>query len=609
MKNQYFLLAIALMTFTTFTNCKRQQIPETVKMLPNDPFKSTMIQSQYFDIKAHQDTVIEGLKGTLIIMPKGCLKNENGDIVTDNVKIELAESLSKEDILLSNLNTTSNGKPLETDGMLYFNATANGKQLTINKDNPIHIEMPTSKKKPDMQVYKGTRDEKGNMNWVEPQEINRFLTIVDLKSLDFLPEGFQREVEQNMPYKNHKIATQDLVDSLYFSFSNNSAYIRLLRRKRDFDYNEPYYNKNKKVENGKYTSDSYAVEHDSHDSVRSDSSTKRENCGIDPAIIKVLKSEKYQNTLIATREFEARLKLIFRTCKNSVLEIYIKNLDKNLYELDALASKICGGGLELPDYKGEFEKFAQQRLTKVRNADKYAELLRGYYENQLAKVKTELEQNQEKLRKSLEKQDKETEKIVESYKKLLFKRETYRMETYGFEWTETGWLNVDNGTIPKTWDVQPLEVAVSNGKNFDRVYTYVIYESIKSLYRLNSYNNEQFYVGNNDDKKMIMPKHENAVVITIGYKGEVPSLAVQEFETGTTPKMSVSLSLSSAEKVKEAINRYEKYSKENQISEDLIYMAIFYQAQQKQKAIEKENNLMSWLLNYVEPCCAKLRSQ
>ena len=178
------------------------------------------------------------------------------------------------------------------------------------------------------------------------------------------------------------------------------------------------------------------------------------------------------------------------------------------------------------------------------------------------------------------------------------------METYGFEWTETGWLNVDNGTIPKTWDAQPLEVAVANGKNFDRVYTYVIYESIKSLYRLNTDNNEQFYVGNNEDKKMLMPKHENAVVIAIGYKAETPSLAIQEFETGSTPKMSISLSPSNAEKVKATISKYEKYSTENRISEDLKYMTEFYKIQQKQKAKEEEYIFMTRLLNYVEPCCS-----
>ena len=262
----------------------------------------------------------------------------------------------------------------------------------------------------------------------------------------------------------------------------------------------------------------------------------------------------------------------------------------------------------------DFERFAQQRLTKVKSADQYAELLRGYYQTQLAKVKSELEQNQEKVRKALKKQNKESENLIKDYKNLLFKREKFRMETYGFEWTNTGWINVDIGTIPKTWDEQPLEIAVNNGKNFDRIYTYVIYESIKSLYRLNTDDNEQFYVGNNQDKKMLMPKKEKAIVIAIGYKSEIPFLAIQEFETGSKSKMSVSLSSSNSEKVKEAISQYEKYSTENKISEDLKYMAVFYKEKQRQKVAEEEYILMVRLLNYVEPCCAvtyesKLMSQ
>jgi hypothetical protein len=131
---------------------QNQKLTETIKMSPNDPFKSTMVKSHFFDINANQDNVIEGQKGTIIIMPKGCFQDESGEIVEKDVKIELAEALSMNNILLSNLNTTSDGKPLETDGMIYFNATSNGKQLTINKENPIHIEIPTSKKKPDMMV-------------------------------------------------------------------------------------------------------------------------------------------------------------------------------------------------------------------------------------------------------------------------------------------------------------------------------------------------------------------------------------------------------------------------------------------------------------------------
>lgn len=602
MKKKLLLIALSSLLTTLFINCKRNQIPETVKIYPTDPFKSTMVKSQYFDINPNQDNVIEGLKGSIIIMPKGCFKDENDNLVESDVKIELAESLSMNDILLSNLNTTSNGQLLETDGMIYFNATANGKQLTINKDTPIHIEMPTNKKKPNMMVYKGVRDEKGNMNWTEPKEINNYLMTVDLNSLDFLPEGFQKEVERNMPYRNYTVANQNLVDSLYYSFSNFNG--RYALRVRNLNFNEAYYNRNKKVENGKYTDDSYEYKEGGEDNgilIKSDTS-KTSKCGIDPAIIKVIKSEKYQNTLIATREFEARLKVIFKTCDNRILEIYIKNLDKNLYELDEMAVKALDEFGQ--DQREDFERFAQQRLTKIKNADKYAELLRGYYQTQLANVKSELEQNQAKVRKALEKQNIESENLIKDYKKLLFKREKFRMETYGFEWTNTGWINVDIGTVPKTWDEQPLEVAVNNGKSFDRVYTYVIYESIKSLYRLNTDDNEQFYVGNNQDKMMLMPKKERAIVIAIGYKSDMPSLAIQEFETGSKPKITVNLSSSDSEKVKQAINQYEKYSTENKISEDLKYMAAFYKDQQRQKVQEEEYTLMVRLLNFVEPCCA-----
>lgn len=92
------------------------------------------------------DNVVEGEKGSIIICPKGCFVDRNGKIVEKNIDIEIAEALSLEDMLLSNLTTTSDGQLLETDGMIYFNATSDGEQLYINKENPIHIEIPTHQK-------------------------------------------------------------------------------------------------------------------------------------------------------------------------------------------------------------------------------------------------------------------------------------------------------------------------------------------------------------------------------------------------------------------------------------------------------------------------------
>jgi hypothetical protein len=476
--------------------------------------------------------------------------------------------------------------------------TANGEQLTINKDNPIHIEIPTTEKKAGMMAYKGIRDEKGNMNWIEPKELDNYLVTVDINSLDFLPQGFQTEVDKGMPYKKYKTATQGLTDSLYYQLSVTDG-SSLTQGIVPTNYNEPYYNKNKQVVKGKYTSNSYHV--NSKDEAVKDSSASKSNCGIDPAIIKVIKSEKYQNTFIATREFEARLKIIFKTCNSAVLETYINNLDKNLYEVDSMAAITVGES----KYYQDFVNFSQQRLTKVKQADKYADLLKGYYEKQLSKVKAELEKGQEKLMKELNEKNEEAQKVADDYKKLLWKREKYRMEIYGFNWSETGWVNIDKGELPKSWGPKATEgIYVDNGKDFDRVYSYFVFTSIKSLYRLNTTDNVEFYAGNDQDKKMLMPKEGTAILISIGYKGETPSLAIKEFELGMPIKYNLTLAPSTLDNVKEAIRPYEKYAKENKINKDLEFMAKFYKEEQRQKELKKESEFILQLWNIAFTCCA-----
>lgn len=96
-----------------------------------------------------------------------------------------------------NLTTTSSGKLLETDGMIYFNATSNGEQLAINKENP--IANPNSWKKPGMMALQRRNLEmrmKHGLDWAE--------TIGQLScfcwhpiSLDFLPQVFQIEVDKD----------------------------------------------------------------------------------------------------------------------------------------------------------------------------------------------------------------------------------------------------------------------------------------------------------------------------------------------------------------------------------------------------------------------------
>ncbi len=605
MKRQLITIFLGLMLIALCAKCSNSTTSDKTnlannapKCLPTDPFAKSMVKSQYFAINSNIDQVIEGANGTVIVCPKGCFLNAEGKTVEGDVKIELAEALSLEEMILSNLTTKSNGKPLETDGMIYLNATANGAPLAINKDNPIHIEIPTKNKKQGMSVYSGTRDSLGNMNWIDPKPLENYLVSVDLDLLNFLPDGFQAEVEKGMPYKGYKTATSALTDSLYYILSVTDG-SELVKGFVNTNINEPYYNKNKQVVKGRYTKSSYQ-KNITIDSMPAPLEQANTPCGIDPAIIKVIKSKKYQNTLIATREFEARLKLIFETCNSAVLEIYTKNLDKNLYSLDSLAELAVG---ESHHARG-FHDFYLQRKTKVKNADKYAKLLQGYYEKQLAKTKANLEEAKQKTLNGLAKKNKEAENVLNNYKKLLWDREKYRMEKYGFEWTATGWINIDNGTIPKTWGPQNLEVSVQNAKQFDQIYTYVVYSTIKSIYRLNTDDNALFYVGNDEEKEMLMPKRSHAFAIVIAYKDENAFLCVKQFETGTNKTLSALPIASTPDEIKKTLQQYNKgYEKENKISKDLAYMQQFFVEQKRQKALLKESEFLNRLWRIAFPCC------
>lgn len=572
---------------------------KTQKLSKTDIFIETISKSQFFEINGEIDNVIEGNKGTILIFPKACFKNSNGGIVTENIKIELAEALSIEEMLLSNLTTTANNHLLETDGMIYFNASSNGEQLIVNKEKPVHIEIPTARKKTGMKVYKGIRDSIGNMDWIEPKELTKYLLTIDLNLLNFIPEGFKKTVINGMPFRNHIIASQELIDSLYYSFSASDEN----RIQIDFESSmseieiEQFIAKNeltkiKKVNN-------------SHTYFFEDSTNHfKDECGIDPAIIKVIKGEKFQNTLISTKEFETRLKYIFRTCSKDILELYIKNLDKNLWEIDSLVAFSIKKESDI--YYGlenDFLEFYEQGLTKVENENINSKMLTSYYENQLITIKSELEIIHKKALIYSKEKTKAAKEVETKYKKLILKREKYRMETYGFDWTETGWINIDNGTLPKSWGPETLEIIVENGKVYDRVHTYVIYTSIKSLYSLNSKDNELFYVGDVEQKEMLMPKNKLAIAVCVAYKNEKSYLAVKKFETKKETKFKLSLEETSKYEIKKGLKEFDNYGQENRIDKDLIFMKLLAEEKEKQQIQVSEAKFIDDLNFFVYGCC------
>lgn len=113
--------------------------------------------------------------------------------------------------------------------------------------------------------------------------------------------------------------------------------------------------------------------------------------GINPASIKTIWNPKFNNTNLATKEFEERMPWIHKTCNNSILELYINNLDKKLSTVDSMAFKYLRG-----DLREKFKEFAARGDGRVELDNQASKKLSAYYEKQrnaIAKALVETQQN------------------------------------------------------------------------------------------------------------------------------------------------------------------------------------------------------------------------
>lgn len=146
----------------------------------NPLFELVKKKPQSLEVNAEEGGEFKFDEGTLITIPKHAFVDaETRNLVHGNVLLEVTEYYKLSDILLGNLSTTSNSQPLETGGMLYIQATKNGKKL--EKIKPISIGFPFKKKKPDMQLFSGKMNDDG-VNWIP--EGNRTQAVLSIDSIE-----------------------------------------------------------------------------------------------------------------------------------------------------------------------------------------------------------------------------------------------------------------------------------------------------------------------------------------------------------------------------------------------------------------------------------------
>ncbi|UAY53614.1 c-type cytochrome [Ferruginibacter albus] len=138
------------------------------------------LTSSFITLKADSSYTLKTSKGAILKIPANAFDAPAGS----EIKLELKEAYSMQDILLAGLTTRSNGKLLQSGGMLYINAKANDKDLSIVK--PITAEIPTDNYNDSMKVFKGEVKDDSTINWVDPKPLDTSIAFENTLLLDEL---------------------------------------------------------------------------------------------------------------------------------------------------------------------------------------------------------------------------------------------------------------------------------------------------------------------------------------------------------------------------------------------------------------------------------------
>jgi hypothetical protein len=298
-------------------------------------FAKTNSQAQIFELSAAVDSNLLSQWGSILFVPAHNFVDSAGQPIEGKVRIEWLEIHSPKEALDNGLPTTTDkGEILETAGMFYFNASANGQQVYAK--SPIRVETQAFVAPKGLQLYQSTWQTDNKLVWTNPQELAKDMTPIDINALRWR-KGSNRHLGKNKPTLNQqpqKVLIQDGGDVLCITELMQNALTNF----------------------GKTA---------------------------------------LQKTWIATKEFDSRLQCLQSTCSLEAFLLYLKNTDKMLWEVDQQVAELLQ---QLNDPQASnFEKFAAMRCTRLRDAEPLSkELIRKQsrlWEEQLKLSRRLKEQN------------------------------------------------------------------------------------------------------------------------------------------------------------------------------------------------------------------------
>lgn len=139
--------------------------------------------SQIFTLHPDSAVVVTGDEGTtMTIRPHSFIKKD-GSRPDSIITLELKEAYSKSEMIFNGLSTMSDGKLLESGGMIYINAMSGQDTLSLAKQ--MQVTMPNKSGIVDGQYFKGNMEGE-NINWtLNEYEVDTIITIKRIVTLSY----------------------------------------------------------------------------------------------------------------------------------------------------------------------------------------------------------------------------------------------------------------------------------------------------------------------------------------------------------------------------------------------------------------------------------------
>lgn len=328
-----------------------------------------------------EDSLFFSKSGVLVSVPKGAFLKDSANY-TGEVVIEWQEAVDGATIMMAGLSTMADSNLLETQGMFSFRATdKDGNLLEVNPEVGIYVQVPVDEIKTGMQLYDGEINEEGIINWVNPVPLEKIPVSVPMSELNFYPKGYEDTLNKLKLNTSKKYR-----DSLYLAceFMKYDDWTESATPKDIEITTAEYSNMNELNQWLDETTSSVSEMEEAWDSY------------IPPSKVLSFWKPEFDNTILATREFERRMQVLHGLCKEELLDLYIKNIDKPMHYVDSIIAR-----------KGnkQFELFAAERVGGVDLGNAHANNLKQFYEKGIAKLKEDLQKIREKEREKDQKWD------------------------------------------------------------------------------------------------------------------------------------------------------------------------------------------------------------